>query len=245
VDSAGAVYVADTWNDRILKLPAGAASPLELPITGLFRPEGLAIDGSGALYSADSSSNGRVLKVSPGAAPVQLPFSDPYGAHDVAVDGAGNVYVTAAIRISAAEVEGTILELPVGQDTSTTLPRASVRPDAAVTADTTGNVYVADAVDSDSPDQQLRVFKITPTGANTPATLPFSVVCRQPVSIAVDTAGTLYVSTPGQVLKLAVNAPAQTELPIPGVSSFSGVAVDSAGTVYVISGNRVLKLPVR
>jgi serine/threonine protein kinase, bacterial len=35
VDSAGNVYVTDCWNNRVLKLPAGSATQIELPFTAL------------------------------------------------------------------------------------------------------------------------------------------------------------------------------------------------------------------
>jgi serine/threonine-protein kinase len=69
--------------------------------------------------------------------------------------------------------------------------------------------------------------------------------------VAVDGAGNLYVTDPGnqRVLKLAVGATTQTMLPFDGLHDPAGVAVDGSGSLYVTDGgnirfnNRVLKLP--
>jgi serine/threonine-protein kinase len=62
VDTAGNVYIADYWNNRALKLPAGSNTPVELPFTGLNHPEGVAVDTAGNVYIADYGSY-RVLKL--------------------------------------------------------------------------------------------------------------------------------------------------------------------------------------
>ena len=45
------VHVADTSNNRVLKLPAGRPPPTELPFTGLDRPGGVAVDSAGTVSS--------------------------------------------------------------------------------------------------------------------------------------------------------------------------------------------------
>lgn len=65
--------------------------------------------------------------------------------------------------------------------------------------------------------------------------------------MAVDPAGNLYVTDPGngRVLKLAAGANTPTALPFTGLNAPGTVAVDAAGDVYVTdAGNaRVVKLP--
>jgi DNA-binding beta-propeller fold protein YncE len=74
VDNAGSVYVADIWNERVLKLSPGAGSAIELPFTGLNSPVGVAVDAAGSVYVTDANNN-RVLKLAVGATPIKLPFT--------------------------------------------------------------------------------------------------------------------------------------------------------------------------
>jgi sugar lactone lactonase YvrE/uncharacterized RDD family membrane protein YckC len=62
VDNTEAVYVADTGNNQMLKLAAGASVPSALPFTGLSGPMGVAVDGAGTVYVADTGNN-RVVKL--------------------------------------------------------------------------------------------------------------------------------------------------------------------------------------
>lgn len=59
VDTAGNIYIADTSNNRIVRITAqGVASVFAISGlgTGLNAPTGVAIDGSGNLYIADSGT---------------------------------------------------------------------------------------------------------------------------------------------------------------------------------------------
>jgi serine/threonine-protein kinase len=95
VDGVGNLYVADL-NNRVLKLPAGSTSQVELPFTGLNHPFDVAVDSAGVyVVDIDDSGNNRVLKLPAGStSQVELPFTGLNWASDVAVDSAGNVYVT-------------------------------------------------------------------------------------------------------------------------------------------------------
>jgi serine/threonine protein kinase, bacterial len=80
----------------VLKLPAGASSPIVLPFPGLVDAHGLAVDDTGAVYIVDRRSNydSRVVKLAAGATqPEVLPSSGLEGGNNVAVDSAGAVYV--------------------------------------------------------------------------------------------------------------------------------------------------------
>jgi serine/threonine-protein kinase len=65
-----------------------------------------------------------------------------------------------------------------------------------------------------------------------------------PVGVAVDSAGTVYVSDDFQVVKVAAGSSTSTVLPFTGLNKISLVAVDSAGDVYlaVAGNNEVLKV---
>ena len=76
-------------------------------------------------------------------------------------------------------------------------------------------------------------------------TLPFTGL-NQPLGVAVDTAGNLYVVDAGnnRVLTLAAGSSTPTVLPFTGLNSPGGVAVDAAGDLYVadVGNNRVVEL---
>lgn len=109
-----------------------------------------------------------------------------------------------------------------------------------------GGVAVNSAGDVFVTNQGMygRVVKLAP-GSSTPTVLPFTGL-YQPQDVAVDSAGTVYVTDFNhRVVTLPAGSNNQSELPFTGLSYPEGVVVDSAGSVYVADrGNsRVLKLP--
>jgi len=181
------VYVADTRNNRVLKLEAASGAQIQLPFNGLNSPVGVAVGTDGDVYVADSN-NRRILKLPPGtAAPIELPFAglrDPVG---VAVDGSGNVYL-------ADDGRQEVLKLSVGAMQPDELPFGPISP-RGVAVDLAGNVYVVDG--------NGRVVEM-PAGWNASAEVPISGL-KEPTAVAVDSvAGTLYVVDSGnnRVLKV-------------------------------------------
>jgi sugar lactone lactonase YvrE len=73
-----------------------------------------------------------------------------------------------------------------------------------------------------------------PAQASRQTALPFTGL-DLPEGVAVDAAGTLYVTDPGnkRVLTLAAGSSTQSVLPFTGLNLPDGVAVDTAGTLYV------------
>ncbi|MGA9493372.1 MAG: NHL repeat-containing protein, partial [Mycobacterium sp.] len=159
VDSAGDVYVAESHNNRVLKLAAGSTTPAVLPFTDLNEPKGVAVDSAGDVYVADRGSS-RVLKLAVGSTtPAVLPFSDLEYINGVAVDRAGDVYV-------ADSGNNRVLKLAAGATTQNVLPFTKLNGLGGVAADAAGDVYIADRGNS-------RVLKL-PAGTTTQNVLPFS-----------------------------------------------------------------------
>ena len=65
LDTAGSVFVtSEGMFGRVVKLEAGSGNTAVLPFTGLYQPQGLALDPAGAMYVADFDN--RVVKLMPG-----------------------------------------------------------------------------------------------------------------------------------------------------------------------------------
>ncbi|PJE06479.1 serine/threonine-protein kinase [Mycobacterium sp.] len=108
-----------------------------------------------------------------------------------------------------------------------------------VTVDAAGNVFVVDT-------GTKKVFKLA-ANSNAPTEIPIRGLTK-PKSVAVDSAGNLYLtdwSTPGtgQVWKVPPGATSPVELPF-GAILPSGLAVDGGGDVYVAARDQVLRLAV-
>jgi serine/threonine-protein kinase len=101
VNAAGDVFVTDCdvpdgRDSRVLRLPAGSSTPVELPFSGLKCPKGVTVDAAGDVYVIDVGGNaGRVFKLPAGSnTQVQLSFAGLKTPLGIAVDSAGSVYVT-------------------------------------------------------------------------------------------------------------------------------------------------------
>ncbi|MCV7164831.1 hypothetical protein [Mycobacterium stomatepiae] len=93
MDDADTVYVADAGNNRVVKMDAGATTPVALPFTGLNFPNSVAVDQSKNVYVTDLNNN-RVLKLAAGSNAVSsLPFTNLVAPFELAVSGRGDVYV--------------------------------------------------------------------------------------------------------------------------------------------------------
>ncbi len=244
MDSAGNVYVADTWNDRIQKFTADGQYLTQWGSYGsgpeqFNLPRAVAVDSAGNVYVADSR-NSRIQKFtadgqyltqwgSEGSGPGE--FDSPEG---IAVDSAGNVYVadTWNDRIQKFTADGQYLTQWGSRGSG---PGEFTWP-LAVAVDSAGDVYVADTYND-------RIQKFTADGQYLTQWDSYGSGPGEfdsPYGIAVDSAGNVYVAdtvnyriqkftADGQYLTQwgsYGSGPGQFELP-------EGVAVDNAGNVYV------------
>jgi sugar lactone lactonase YvrE len=220
VTPQGAIYVADTFNNRIQVLSQRG------PITALGKsgkgpgqfntPMGVTVDAKGDIYVADSG-NSRIQELSPKGAVLRIfgtygtgrgQFVFPTG---IAVDRQGNIYVSDTCtpahpdictfphfyggRVQKFSPNGTLLDVWGEQSNLTTLSRF-FEP-TGLTVDRQGNVYVADTHDSviqklSPTGQDLDVFEIPGPNAN-------------PVSVSLDPRGNMYVvdAENSRIVKLA------------------------------------------
>ncbi|CPR12012.1 Ser/Thr protein kinase D [Mycobacterium bohemicum DSM 44277] len=230
LDKAGDVYVtSEGMYGRVVELPAGSSTPTVLPFSGLYQPQGLAVDGAGAVYVADF--NNRVVKLTAGSTKQSvLPFSGLNYPEGVAVDGQGGVYV-------ADRGNNRVLKLAPGSNAPTALPFTDLKNPDGVAVDPAGNVYVTDTDNN-------RVLMLA-AGSTAQTVVPFTGVAV-PWGITVDPAGDVFVTEhdSNRVLKLPAGSNTPTVLPLTGLNNPLGVAVGANGDVYVADrGNdRTVKL---
>ena len=233
VDTAGNVYVADTFNHRIRKITsagvvttlAGSGTAGYTNATGTAAqfnyPRGIAVDGAGNVYVGDTA-NHVIRKITAAGVVTTLAGSGTAGntngtgaaaqfnlPRGVAVDASGNVYVAdennhVIRKITSAGVVTTLAGQFSGYQNSAVATTARFYSPYDVAVDTAGNVYVADY-----GNEAIR--KITPAGAVT--TLAGSQEGFQNVGY-IDSTGT------GVLFRAPV-----------------GVAVDAAGVLYVADHN--------
>ncbi len=241
-DSAGNLYVADTFNAVRKITPAGAISTVagSYALSGfggdggqatqalLYSPSGVAVDSSGSLYIADLGNN-RIRKVAPsgvittvagggtgsgdGVAATSVSLSAPAG---VAVDSAGNFYFSeGGVAVSA------VRKVTTSGIISTIAGGSSVNTPVGVAVDAGGNIFIADGGNE-------RIVKVTPAGAITtvagivgnfgysgdggPAT---SAAIGVPTGVAVDASGDLFI-TDGANQRIRMVSPSGTISTIAG-----------------------------
>jgi sugar lactone lactonase YvrE len=216
-DSSGNVYVADQNNSAVRKIARSAAvSTLADKAAGIDLPAGLATDVAGNVYVADRGMS-IVRRISAAGAvstfagsPFQPGSADGQGAaaqfrfpQGVAADSVGNLYVTDSSNGTIRRItpDGTVSTLAgsAGQFAYLDGAGAAARFGYAIgiVTDRLGNVYVAD-----SGNNAIRM--ITPSGVVSTLAGGGGVgaadgsgkaaLFNEPVGLAIDTLGNLYVA---------------------------------------------------
>lgn len=253
-DSAGNIYVADFWNNRVQIIGPGCALIKKFgyypSADGKFnQPQGIALDGTGNVYVADSSNN-RIQKLksnggfisklgSYGAGNGQFRF-----AQDIAVDSTGYFYVVdnENNRIQKFAPDGEFITKWGSEGTGD----GQFRDPENIAVDNGGNIYITDS-------ENHRVQKFTSTGMFLTKWGDYGTGDGQlngPCGIAADSAGNVYVADTGnhRVQKFTSSGIFLTKWGDYGAGEgqFSGpcgIAVDSAGNVHVADtyNNRMQK----
>jgi sugar lactone lactonase YvrE len=239
-DGNGNLYVADTGNSRVLKVPSTdlsctTASDCVAIGSSLSFPDGVAVDGAGNIFIADGNAGG-ILKETPlGGGGYAQSFVASVGTpRGVAVDGSGNLYI-----VANGETDGVLKgTFSAGSYSSSVIPVSNWNYPQAVAADVNGNVYVANTGGNAVVEEALQ-----PGGSyieNTVASI------SGPNGVAVDNSGNVYIVSSGgsNVVKETPAGNAYIASTITsGLLMPHGVAVDARGDVYVADygNNRILR----
>ena len=241
VDAAGNVYVADTYNSRIVEVPVGcASSSCQVTVgSGLNNPYAVAVDGAGNVYIADTGNN-RLVEVPVGCTTsscmvvLATGLNSPEG---VAVDGFGNVFI-------GDTHNNRIVEVPAGCTSSSCEVAfgSGLNEPAGLAVDGLGNLYVADYNNN-------RIVEIRAGCTSTSCQTTIASGVSGPGGVAVDAAGDLFVAeySSSQVLEVpagCTSSSCQSTVGI-GLKNPAGVAVDGMGDIFIADSlnSRIVDVP--
>jgi large repetitive protein len=233
VDGKGDLFIADSFNDRVVELPwtGGGYGAQTTVASGLDNPVGVAVDKAGDLFVVDYN-NSQVVEVpwtgSGYITPRVLPATGLNGPGSVAVDGTGNVFITDAGNNRVVELSGS------GYGTQTTVGSGLDDP-TGVAVDGAGDVFIADL-----GNNRVVEVPLTVSGYGTETTIPATGL-NGAQAVAVDRKGDVFIVdyNNNRVVELPSTGGGydpQITIPATGLLYPSGVTVDGAGDVFIADG---------
>jgi hypothetical protein len=238
----------DTFNGAVWDYPQPSGTPTKIGGSTFVAPSALALNASGDLYIADYNLG--AVYTAPAAnrsSVTQLTISGGvtlYHPIALAFDPSGNLYIgdTGPDGTSVTATNpGFIVKVPAGGGAATklsyTISGAPVIFPQALTTDTAGNLYIADAGDGQTSFGDLVVV---PANTGVPSYIPTgSYTLNGPAGLGFDPALNLYVldGYNARVLTIPVTLAATTETP-----SF-GTAALLPQTIPIVTGSSMLIWP--
>lgn len=166
--------------------------------------------------------------------PNNVLYATAFGANSSASSVAA---LNPSAAVTPAPVNPTVIRLNLADGTTTTSfsgANTGLREPIGVGHDTSGNVYVADALAG-----SIFKFSAGSSGNVAPAATITSASLFQPDGLAVDSSGKIYVTDylSGNILVFAANASGNS-VPVStmtGIAAVGDIKLDSAGDIYVIT----------
>ncbi len=123
VDGLGDLFIADSYQNRIVEVPASGGSSIAVDpsVNGeeLNSPIGVAVDGAGDLFIVDAGHSRVVEMPAGGGTAVAIDPTGLSNPNSIAVDGAGDLFIVdqsldRAVEVPAGGGAATALDIPVG-----------------------------------------------------------------------------------------------------------------------------------
>ena len=242
VDGGGNVYIADTGNNRVVKLPwtgSGYGAQVAIPLSGVFSPMGVAVDGAGNLYVV-SNGNDKTVRlpwIGSGYGVQTKVGTGLYGPSDVAVDVDGGVYVTDTLNSEVLKIPWTGSSFAQEQELGN-----YHRTPIGIAVNGAGTVFFSDPY-------QNTISYVEWTGSSYLTETTFrNLDLNLPTSIAVDGNSNLYILDTGnnRVVMLPWNgAKFGNQVTVAtGFNAPAGMSIDSNGNIYVADtgNNQIVKI---
>ena len=224
VDQTGALYVADSGNNRVRKVYNGVI----ITVFNTPAPTGVAVDSSGLPYIAAAGYLGTVVQQIAGIA----------SAKDVTLDAAGDIYFTSGAFAMEIPSGGNVTTIagsgnsPYFGGDGGSATSAQLHSPSGIAVDSAGNWYIADTANN-------RIRMVTPAGAiSTFAGTGDPSQLNSPRGIAIDGSNNLYVADTGNNDVRKITPSGTMTIIASQLNDPVSIALDAQGSVYIAdSGN--------
>jgi sugar lactone lactonase YvrE len=245
----GAVYVADSFNNRILQATPGLPgqvnfTPVNTGSVNLAFPEGIAVDASGDLYICDSPNlfglgfNSRILEVKANSSgSLTTNVTQVYAGPQITLPTSLTIDSSNTLFIGVSQIfgGGAIYSLAAGSSTLQTVKTGifGFTP-AALARDAGSNLYFVD-----SGANSGGIYKVPATGGNAQPVSVGSFNLSAPSGVALDPAGDIFVlatlpSGRNGVVDIPAASPATPYLiPMSNLQNLNTMALDPNGNIDV------------